>query len=162
MGVLQIVDGIFVTVFLGKINVENEFSISLAGNEEKASSIPPCLVDQVTQRHIIARAFAHFDDFATLHNGEHLMEDVFWKGLRDSDPKSLGSGLQASTNSSNSAMVVGALNIHGLGVAAAKFIQVVGDVWYEVGVGAVGLLHYAIFVIAKAIAEILECSRAQP
>ena len=71
----------------------------------------------------------------------------------DSDPKSLGSGLQASTNSSNSAMVVGALNIHGLGVAAAKFIQVVGDVWYEVGVGAVGLLHYAIFVIAKAIAR---------
>lgn len=113
MGVLQIVDGIFVTVFLGKINVENEFSISLAGNEEKASSIPSGPVDQVAQRYIITRAFAHFDDFAAFHNGEHLMEDVFREGLRDGDPKSLGSSLQASTNSSNRAMVVGALNIHG-------------------------------------------------
>lgn len=41
MGVLQIVDGIFVTVFLGKINVENEFSISLAGNEEKRAASRP-------------------------------------------------------------------------------------------------------------------------
>ena len=39
MGVLQIVDGVFVALLLGEVDVEDEFGIGLAGNEEEPGSV---------------------------------------------------------------------------------------------------------------------------
>ncbi len=52
-------------------------------------------------------------------------------------------------------MVVGALDVDRLGEAALELGEVIGDVGHEVGVGAVGLAHDAVLVVAVV-------GRAQP
>jgi hypothetical protein len=45
-------------------------------------------------------------------------------------------------------VVVAALDVDGLRIAALELLQVIGDVGHEVGVGAVGLAHHAVLVVA--------------
>ena len=150
MGVLQIVDGVFVALLLGEVDVEDEFGIGLAGNEEEAGGVLAGHVDEVAQRDVVAGALAHLDGFAVLHDGEHLVKDVFGEFLRDAHLTGERAALKAAADAGNRAVMVGALNVDGLGEAALELGKVVGDVGHKVGKGAVDLAHHAVLVVVNA------------
>ena len=141
-------------------HVEDEFRIGLAGDEEVTGGVAAGPVDEVAQRDVVARTLAHLDGFAVLHDGKHLVEDVFREELRDVEVLHARDGLQTGADARNRTVVIGSLNVDGFVEAAAPLVEVVSNVGHEVGERAVGLLHDAVLVVLEAVAEVVERSRA--
>ena len=78
------------------------------------------------------------------------MKDVFGEFLRDAHLTGERAALKAAADAGNRAVMVGALNVDGLGEAALELGKVVGDVGHKVGKGAVDLAHHAVLVVVNA------------
>jgi hypothetical protein len=78
------------------------------------------------------------------HHGNHLVQHVVGVALRDADVHCL----QAGAHARDGAVVVAALDVDGLVEAALELLDVVSHVRHEIGIGAVGLAHHAVLVVA--------------
>lgn len=92
MGILDIIDRIFIGLLFGQVNVEYQLGIRLAHQKKEAGSITPYLINQVTQGDITAGPFGYLYLFAAAHDCHHLVQHILGPPLRDSDIKGLKSG----------------------------------------------------------------------
>ena len=83
MGVLQIVDRVFVGLAKGQIHIKNKLSVGSAINHEETCSIFSDPVDQVRERDVSAAAFAHLDGLSVFDHLKHLVQHVLGESLRN-------------------------------------------------------------------------------
>ena len=152
MRVLHVIHRVFIGGFQRHVDVENEFRVGLARDQEEAHGVAALgdvaasrPFDQVAHGYVGAGALRNLDFFAVLHDGDHLVQHVVGVALRDTHVDRL----QAGAHARDGAVVVAALDIDGLHEAALPFHQVIRDVRHEIRVGAVRLAHDAVLVVAE-------------
>nr|GEU28637.1 hypothetical protein [Tanacetum cinerariifolium] len=154
MGVLHVIHRVFIRGFQRDVHVEHEFGVGFARNEEEAHGVATLgdvaaarPFDQVAHGDVRAGALGDLDFLAALHDGDHLVQHVVGEALRNAQ----ANGLQAGAHAGDGAVVVGTLDVDGLVVTALELDDVVRDVGDEVGIGAVGLAHHAVLVVAVVL-----------
>ena len=155
--VLQIVERVFVGLG-AEIDVEHEFGIGLARNEEEAGGVAADPVDEVAQHDVCASTLAHFDFLTVFDHQQHLVRGYSGKVLGMLMPSVFEAALQANAYASYGTVVV--LNVNGAIKTAFELGKVIGYVRHKVGVVTVLLAHHSILVVL----EVLECfiGGAQP
>ncbi|CAM2147879.1 hypothetical protein PT2222_10321 [Paraburkholderia tropica] len=166
--VLHVIHRVFVVFLQREVDVEHEFRVGLARDEEEAHGVAAAAdgrfvelirrdvaaravhigaarpFDQVAHGHVAARALGDLHFLAVAHDGDHLVQHVVGIARRNADAERL----QARAHARDGAVVVRALDVDDLGEAAFPLGDVVCDVRQEVRVGAVGLAHHAVLVVA--------------
>ena len=135
----------------GQVDVEHEFGIGLARNEEEAGGVATDPVDEVAQRDVGASALAHLDFLTVFDHQQHLVQKVLGEGLGNADAERLRGGLQADAYASYGTVVVRPLNVDGAVKTAFEFGKVIGNVRHEVGVVTVLLAHHAVLVVLEVL-----------
>ena len=144
MGVLHVINGVFVVLGQRQVDVKDVFGVGLAAEQEETHRVGAGPLDQVAQSDVAAGAFGDFHLFAVAHHAHHGVQHVV--GVTGGHAGT--GGLQAGAHAGDGAVVVHALNVDGLGITALPLGQVVGHVRHKVGVAAVALFHDAVFVVA--------------
>ncbi len=144
MRVLHVEHRVRVGLFQRQIDVEDEFRVRLAADQEEAHRVLAGPVDQVAQGHVAARALGQLDLLPAFHHRDHFVQQIVGVAHRHAHVDRLQPGAHAG----DGAVVVRALDVDGLDEAALELVHVVGDVGHEVGVRAIGLAHHAVLVVA--------------
>src|SRR5690606_21224783 len=144
--ILDVVHRVFVALGQREVDIEHEFGIGPALDQEVSHRIAAHPVDQVAQGDVTAGAFGDLDLFAAARHLYHLVQHV--RGVIGGDAGA--QRLQAGPHARHGTVVVAALDVHGAVKAAFPFGLVVGDVGHEVRVTAFAFAHDAVFVVAGA------------
>ena len=143
--ILHVVHRIFVVFLHSQIDIKCVFGVGFAAEQEETHGIGAGPFDQIAQGHIAAGTLADLDFFTTpdnaYHGVQHVVGITFWDTLFQS--------LQAGAHPGDGAMVIGSLDVDGLGEAALPLGFVVSHVGHEVGVAAVALAHHPVLVITE-------------
>ncbi len=145
MRILHVEHRVVIALLAREIDVEGQLGIGLARDQEPARRVAAHFIDQVAQRQVAAGALGQLHFLAATHHRHHLVQHVFRPALGNAEVH----GLQAGAHARQRTVVVGAQLGDRAFIAALPLGQVVGDVRHEVGIGAVGLAHHAVLVVAE-------------
>ena len=148
MRVLHVIDRIVLGLRLGQVDVEHEFRVGLARNQEETHRIAPNLVDQIAHRDVAAGALGEFYLLAPLHHRHHLVQHVRRVVPRNAGSRHRAERLQSGTHPRHRAVMIRSLHIDRVRESALPLGDVVGDVRHEISVAAVGFPHHPILVVA--------------
>ena len=122
--------------------VEVHLGIGLASQHGEADHILADFLDDIGKRHEIARALAHFDQFAVAHEPDHLDQLDVELGL------AAGERLYRRNDALDGARMVRPPDIDQL-VGRLGLLEVIGEIGTEIGPGAVRLLDRPILIVAE-------------
>ena len=142
--VLDVVDGVFVRLFQGKVEVELHLRGGGAQQEEEAGGVGPHLLDELVERDDVARALGDAHGAFAPPQRDQLVEEHVQPLAAPGD------GLRGHFHAGDVAVVVRAPDVDDeVEAAALEFVVVVGDVAGEVGGAPVGAHDDVVLVLAE-------------
>ncbi|OQA34525.1 MAG: hypothetical protein BWY57_00381 [Betaproteobacteria bacterium ADurb.Bin341] len=143
MGILDVIDGVFVGLAFGQIKIKIEVLIRFAQGIEKAASVIANLAAQFAQGNEFSGARGHRRLLAiSVEHGKLYQRYLQFFGVK---PK----GGERPLDPRNIAVVISTPDIDDLVKPALVLVQVVGNIRSKIGVETVFALHDAIFFIAE-------------
>ena len=141
MAVLHVVDRVLVVALDGEGQIEGQRRLHRGHDEEEARRVNADLVEDLVERHDLARALAHRDLLAAAHQRDLLRD-------RDVEASRITQRRGHALEPLDVAVVVGPQDVDDA-VAALELLIVIGDVHAEVRRPAVAPQQYAILVVAE-------------
>ena len=134
---------------LRKVEVEVELAVQRAHEEEVACRIRADLLDELFERHALARALRHLHEFAAAIQADHLQEEHFQLSGRIAERR------ERRLDAADVAVMICPPDVDEMREAALQLVPMVGDVRCKVR-------RHAVVTYDDAILVVTVIRRAQP